>query len=289
MLGSFVSFSRRCIRREKLKVSADKQLGMEMNTYLHGVYERLRNVPYYFSVMHYVFDSCPSIFFPLYKWREGDSGNIVRRDTQLVIEGYPRSGNTFAETALKLCQPSPLKTADHLHAPAQVIRAAQYHIPLCVLIRRPEDVVRSLVVKYPRIRVADALKGYIRFYETCLPYQHAFLVATFAQVTTDFGRVIDGINEKFGTSFIRFEHTEANVRRVFEILEQRNVRLNQGKTLMSYYPNPLKENMKNQVLLVPHGALLQRCHDLFSVYVKLAEQWGSLDWDSTDTHGGRLR
>jgi hypothetical protein len=258
------------------QVSTAEQLGMEMKNSLHVVYDRLRNVPYYFSVMHYVFDSCPSIFFPLYRWREGDSGNIVQRDTQLVIEGYPRSGNTFAETALKLCQPQPIKTADHLHAPAQVIRAAQYHIPLCVLIRRPEDVVRSLVVKYPRIRVADALKGYVRFYETCLPYQHAFLVATFTQVTTDFGRVIDGINEKFGTRFIRFEHTEANVRRVFELLEQRNVRLNQGKTLMSYHPNPQKETMKSQVLLAPHHALLQRCRDLFSAYVKLAEQWGSI-------------
>lgn len=270
-----MSFSRSNLSRWILKVSTD-ELGMEMKNNLKVVYDRLKNLPYYFSVMHYVFGSSPSIFFPLYRWLEGDSGNIVQRDTQLVIEGYPRSGNTFAETALKMCQSQPIKTADHLHVPAQVIRAAQYHIPICVLVRRPEDVVRSLVVKYPRICVQDALKGYARFYETCLPYKSAFLVATFEQVTTDFGRVIDGINEKIGTRFIRFEHTEANVRRVFEVLEQRNMRLNKGKPLMSYYPNTLKETMKRQVFLPPHNALLQRCRDIFSAYLKLADKLGSI-------------
>jgi len=242
-----------------------------MTTYWHSFYHRLKALPYYLSMMHYAFSSFPSIFLPLYKWREGDAGNIVQRDTQLVIEGYPRSGNTFAETALKLCQPQPIKTADHVHAPAQVIRAVQYQLPICVLVRQPEDVICSLIVKYPSICVEDALKGYIRFYETCLPYKKAFLVATFEQVTTDFGRVIDGINEKFGTQFKRFEHTDANVRRVFAVLGQRNRCLNHGEPLMSYHPNTLKETMKRQIILSPHQALLQRCYGIFSLYLALAE------------------
>jgi hypothetical protein len=44
-------------------------------------------------------------------------------------------------------------------------------------------------------------------------------VATFREVTTDFGAVIDRVNVRFGTAFARFEHSQENVRRCFETME----------------------------------------------------------------------
>ena len=221
--------------------------------------------------MHYVFGNHPSVFFPLYRWREGDSDNIVQRDTRLVLEGYPRSGNTFAETAFKISQPGAVKTADHVHVPAQIIRAAHFGIPICLLIRRPEDVVRSLVVKHTKVLVPDALKGYARFYEACRPYRDAFLVATYDQVTTDFGRVVRRINQRFGTRFTPFEHSHGNVKRVFKMLDDRNRRINGGSLTMAYYPNRQKEIGKSRVQLAPYrNSLLPRCVDLYEEYLKLA-------------------
>lgn len=209
----------------------------------------------------------------MYVWREGDSGNVVRRNTRLVIEGYPRSANTFAETAFKFSQPRPVKTADHVHVPAQVILAARYGIPICLLVRKPEDLVRSLVVKHTRVLVPDALKGYANYYKTCLSYRKSFLVATYEQVTTNFGRVVERINERFGTDFTPFSHSPDNVQRVFEILDKRNTRINGGKSSMSYYPNRKKAAAENNVCMdAPYAALLQKCNDLYSVYLELSAQ-----------------
>jgi hypothetical protein len=58
----------------------------------------------------------------------------VSRTTQLVIEGYPRLGNTFAVVAFLQAQKEDVRIAHHLHAPAQVIRAARWRIPTIVLI-----------------------------------------------------------------------------------------------------------------------------------------------------------
>jgi hypothetical protein len=239
--------------------------------YLHVVRNRCRNLPYYLSVIHYVFGNHPSVFFPLYRWREGGSDNIVQRDTRLVIEGYPRSGNTFAETAFKVSQPGAVKTADHVHVPAQIIRAARFGIPICLLIREPEDVVRSLVVKHTKVLIPDALKGYARFYEACRPYQDAFLVATYDQVTTDFGSVVRRINQRFGTRFTPFEHSHDNVKRVFSRLDDRNRRINGGSQTMAYYPNWRKEIEKSKIQLAPYRAsLLPRCAELYEQYLQLA-------------------
>jgi hypothetical protein len=46
--------------------------------------------------------------------------------------------------------------AHHLHAPAQVIRAARWRILTLVLMRRPRDAVLSLVIRDP-VSVDQAL------------------------------------------------------------------------------------------------------------------------------------
>ena len=46
-----------------------------------------------------------------------------RLHTELVIEAFPRSANTFATVAFQLSQPAPVRVAHHLHAPAQVTEA----------------------------------------------------------------------------------------------------------------------------------------------------------------------
>lgn len=89
---------------------------------------------------------------------------VVARDTEIVIEGYPRSANTFAVAAFMLAQERPVKMAHHLHAPAQVIRAVKWGIPTLLLIRQPEDAVLSLLIREPGISAERALRDYIRFY-----------------------------------------------------------------------------------------------------------------------------
>jgi hypothetical protein len=141
-------------------------------------------------------------------------------DTELVVEGFPRSANSFAIAAIRRAEHRPLRIAHHQHVPAQVIAGAKARIPTLVLIREPDAAVLSYVIRHRFLTLGGALRHYIRFYKRVLPYKDAVLVVTFDEVTTDFGAVMRRLNQKFGSSFPEFHHTEENVRRCFEDIER---------------------------------------------------------------------
>jgi hypothetical protein len=172
------------------------------------------------------------LYIPLARVRHRNA--VLARDTELVIDGFPRTANTFALIAFQVAQRTPVRVAHHLHAPAQLILAARLGIPALVTIREPEGTVLSNVIREPHVRLGQALDAYTRFYERLLPHRHAFVVADFPAVTTDFGAVIDLLNSAFGTAYARFEHTPDNVADVFRLVEDRARRPCWGKSLGAF-------------------------------------------------------
>ena len=165
----------------------------------------------------------PDVYFPLYRVlrTRKDLTRAVDPDKLVVIEGYPRSGNSFARRAFIMAQGEGFdvtRVAHHLHVPAQVVRAARWGIPTILLIREPKDAVLSLVIRDP-ISVDQALKYYISFYEIAERYSDAYVLGRFEDVTSDFGEVTRSLNEKFGTNFALFDHDQENVDRLFSGME----------------------------------------------------------------------
>ena len=190
----------------------------------------------------------PALFFSLYRLKRGYRRRIVSPDTQLVIEGFPRSANSFARLAFRVAQNEKVSVAHGLHVPAQVIRAARWEIPTLVLIRKPKDAILSFALRDP-ISVDQALKYYLSFYETVEKYRDAYVLGLFEEVTEDFGEVIRRVNDKFGTAFSLFRHDEQNVNNVFARLEK-NIRRNQGGASWEpkvARPSAAKERMKEDV------------------------------------------
>ena len=145
-------------------------------------------------------------------------GIVVDRDTDVVIEGYPRSGNSFAVAAFAQAQPRPIRIAHHTHAPANVLTAARLGVPALVVVRDPEEAaVEFALVK--QIGIVRALRGYASFHEALLPRRDGFVVGEFGEVTTDLGPVIRRVNARFGTSFAEFRHTDDAVRESEEVME----------------------------------------------------------------------
>jgi hypothetical protein len=193
----------------------------------------------------------PTLYFALYRLlrrRENLSG-AVTPDTQLVIEGFPRSGNSFARTAFVMAQDEKVRIAHHFHVPAQVVRAARLRIPTLVLIRRPRDAVLSFAIWNP-ISVDQALRYYISFYETVEKYCDAYVLGLFEEVTEDFGQVIRRINDKFGTRFSLFHHDEENVGKVFASMES-HARNRFGEALWErkvQRPSSMRERIKHEIV-----------------------------------------
>jgi hypothetical protein len=167
--------------------------------------------------------SVPSLYLPFARMKYRNVPNrLVERDTELVIEGFQRSGNTFAVFAFEMAQDRPIKSAHHLHASAQVTRAVKLGVPVLLLVRDPRDAIVSHVIREPCANMPAALRAWTHFYASAIPRRDRIFVADFSRVSTDFGAVIRDFNDKFGTGYKEFEHTEANVERCFDLIEERN-------------------------------------------------------------------
>jgi hypothetical protein len=115
-------------------------------------------------------------------------GHVVDDATEIVIESYPRC---------RLAQePRAVAIAHHTHMPAQVLEGARRGLPTLVLIREPVPVVVSHLVYRPRLTPISALRGFVRFYGPLEPVLDDVVVATFDQVVSDYGSVIERINDR---------------------------------------------------------------------------------------------
>lgn len=186
----------------------------------------------------------PTIYLSLagLKRKDAEGPKTVHRGTDIVIEAFPRSGNTFAYFAFCANQPGPVEVAHHFHAPAQLIAAAHWGIPALLIVRHPADAVCSFVQREPAIPLHQALRSWILFHRRLLFHMDHFVVATFDQVTHDFGQVIGRINGRFGTGFTPFSHDEQAVADCFRRIELRNAeRFGGGRIVATGIARPMAE------------------------------------------------
>lgn len=171
----------------------------------------------------------PALYLPIARRKYPDS--VIGDDTRLVIDGFTRSAVTFATIAFQMAQRRPVRVAHTLHSSGHVIAAARRSVPTIVTIREPEEVVLSAVIREPYVTLGQALTAYARFYSTLRPFRPDFVVSEFDDITRNFGSVIRRVNQRFGTGFEEFEHTEANVERCYEVIEARSQRPPWSKAL----------------------------------------------------------
>jgi hypothetical protein len=161
----------------------------------------------------------PSVYLPLARWKQPNS--VLSARTRLVLDGFTRSAGTFGAIAFQLAQNDHVALAHHMHASAPLVVAARHGVPVIVTVREPEPTIVSALIREPRVTPAQWLKTYAAFYESLAPYRDRFVIATFEEMTSDFGEVIQRANDRFGTRFRPFEHTPGNVQVVFDLIDER--------------------------------------------------------------------
>lgn len=193
----------------------------------------------------------PDWYYRLYRFRTAYRDRLVDEDTEICIEGFPRSANSFAVGAFTMAQERSVRVAHHNHVPAPLLRAAEREVPAVVLVRDPVDAVvsgRGLELQIgavegtvpPHVPYRSRIQAWISFYESILPVRSRMVVAPFNVVIRDFGRIIDAVNDRFGTSFERFDHNPDAVEAVrrtrgYHALpsDQRNALKNQARETFS--------------------------------------------------------
>lgn len=199
---------------------------------------------------------------------------VVRPNTEIVIEGYPRSGNTFAQVAFELAQGRPVQIAHHTHAPAQVRWAVKHRIPTVLLIRPAEDAIVSHVIRDPYLPLGQALSDWILFYQTLLPWRDQMVIAEFAKVTSGLGEVVRRVNRDYGTRFAIFENSEENIARCYQAIEELfRKRWHRAQVDEIRVPrpsasrSPLKEALQTQLVDQELSRPLERAHALYKEFL----------------------
>jgi hypothetical protein len=138
-------------------------------------------------------------FYPLFiKYRQTEKLSlVVENNTDLVIEGFPRSANSFAFAAITSSQPRPLKIAHHLHHEAQICLAAHYKVPMLILIRHPVDACLSTAIYFQDTDISGYLYRWVKFYNCAMRHAKHICFAEFNTVTHDIASVLRRFNCKF--------------------------------------------------------------------------------------------
>ncbi len=134
--------------------------------------------------------------------RRLDHGVVVGGATDLVVEGFARSGNSLAVAAIAAAQREPIRIAHHVHAPAHVLEAVRLRRPVLLVIREPADAAVALVESKPFLTAEAALRGWVRFHEPLVRVRGRIVVATFEHVHEDLASAVERLNERFGTTLV---------------------------------------------------------------------------------------
>ena len=244
------------------------------NTVRYVAKERLR---FWFS------EATPRIFLLAEKLKNGANSRSVGSNTALIVEGYPRCGNSFAfSTILKRSDP-PLNIAHHIHLPVQVKAGVELSLPVLVLVREPKDAIGSFVAlqlqagrlegKFQDLsdadlifRIREAARYYARFYERIIEIKQGFLLAPFELVVRDFSKVLETLNTCYGFSFNSIPISEREKKQVFSVggyhLSPNEERNNHKARIAALYPDAVSQTLQQRTrniyqMLLEHPAMIR--------------------------------
>lgn len=169
----------------------------------------------------------------------------VRPETDVVIEGFQRSGNSFFLNYFSYWNPG-VTVAHHMHVSQQVVLGVQYKRPTIVLIREPASALASTLSVEP-MSIWLAINSYVAFYEMLEPLASKVVIAEFQKVTKHPRSVIEKINLKFGCDFAVGELTDTINDILFSRLRSHHREKKQKSGLISI-PTPEKNEKKREVI-----------------------------------------
>ncbi len=161
---------------------------------------------------------------------------VVSKKTIIVVEGFPRSANTFAfhifrKSLLKMNIDSLGKIGHHIHTTAQIKTALKKKIPILVIIRSPEEAIASYILKrYGTNSVKNIEKiididlyYWIYFYSMIYKLRKHLVISDFGEVISKYDKTIEKINERFDKKFAVIKPTEKISNEILDNIKKLNL------------------------------------------------------------------
>jgi hypothetical protein len=199
----------------------------------------------------------------------------VDNDTAIIIEGFPRSANSYAVAAFQFANGTGPSVAHHLHSPVSVEIGAAKGKPVLVLVRSPVDAVASEIIHFPGTSARNALVRYDRFYRRAAALADSIVVVPFDIAVNDFGRALEAVNARFGTSFVEYSPSEENEARVMAIVDEMDARQTSSgvpRENSVARPSEYRRTLKAQALLEveKYPEHLHRAEESYEAMLRIA-------------------
>lgn len=209
----------------------------------------------------------PQIFSLAEKLKNGVDSRTVGANTDIIIEGYPRCGNSFVFSVVLKRSDRPLHIAHHIHLPVQIKLGVALSLPVLALVREPESAIRSFVALQLQagiregkfqdlsdadliIRVREAAHYYVQFYERIVEIKQGFLLAQFELIVRDFSKVLTALNTCYGFNFDSTPIGEHEKKQVFSNggyhLSPNEERNNHKARIRTLYPDAVSKILRQR-------------------------------------------
>jgi len=140
----------------------------------------------------------PTVLQRVGRSRSFNNKQVVSNKSDLVVEGFPRSGNTYICGAIEVANRGRLSVASHFHVAGQLRLAEKLGKPCVIVIREPIDALSSTMVYHRWLSPTAALIWYVDFYEAALSCESPIYVAEFQRATTCVGEVVEEASRCLG-------------------------------------------------------------------------------------------
>lgn len=153
--------------------------------------------------------------------------SLVDRRIELVMDGFPRSGNTYATMAFMRANPLS-RVLHHSHASGAILAAVQRDLPTVVLVRDPADCVSSFCEYDKTVDAETGLELWTAFHQAITNATEHVVTLGFPAFTADPSLLASAMNDRFGTTYNEPLTTDEERDEIFRLIEARNARRNAG-------------------------------------------------------------
>lgn len=133
----------------------------------------------------YVLQRFPRLYISLAR-RRNPHRSLINESTDLLLEGFPRSGNTYLLSWLTLANPN-LRVASHLHSVSHARVALRQGVPVVILLRPPKEALASEYLnrlgRNESISLRNLLYRYRHFYSQAIRYADDVVFSPFECTT----------------------------------------------------------------------------------------------------------
>ncbi|NDY74289.1 hypothetical protein DO021_20600 [Desulfobacter hydrogenophilus] len=193
---------------------------------------------------------------------------FLNKGTNLIIEGYPRCGNTFCVAAFYYFSENNLSIARHRHEIGHVKHALFTGVPILIVFREPIEAISSFIVR-EGVSERFAVNFYIKFNSFILKNRDNLLLFDFNDIVNNIKGVVNCFSKKCGLTLIGFDNKGDvdEIKNIVIEMEKKDSGSDNVRSTHVAYPNKSRDILKNKVkyrLINQHSTLLEKANNIYS-------------------------